>query len=149
MPTSRLTAALLAGSLIGLTVVGASAAGKKQKEEQPPSGPAARLSVSPRHGFRPLTLTLSGALIGVEPGDPEYCHAGIEWEARSAQGLITTSKEDPRCLHPPEQVSVQLGFTKVVTLDQPGTYVYRLIVHRRDGTRLLSNTQEVKVIGNQ
>ena len=59
------------------------------------------------------------------------------------------SKEDPKCLHPPEQVQVQTTFTKIVTLSRPGTYVYRLILHRRDGERLLSNTQEVTVLDNR
>jgi hypothetical protein len=100
----------------------------------------------PKHGFRPLTITLTGTLTGVEASDPEFCHAGIEWEARSATGLVTTSRQDPKCLHPPELVAVQFSFTKVLTLNEPGTYTYRFILHKRDGSRLLSNTQEVRVL---
>ena len=34
-------------------------------------------------------------------------------------------------------------------LGRPGIYQYRLILHRRDGERLLSNTQEVRVLHNR
>jgi hypothetical protein len=118
----------------------------KEKDPVPPEGPAVHLMVAPRHGFRPLTVTLTGTLTGVEATDPQFCHAGIEWEARTANGLVTTSRNDPRCLHPPEQTAVQFSFTKIVTLNEAGTYVYRFILHKRDGDRILSNTQEVRVI---
>ena len=119
---------------------------KKQKDE--PGKPEVHLKVNPRHGFRPLTITLSGSLTGVSSGDQEFCHAGVEWESRTPMGVTTRSVEDPRCLHPPEQVKVEIAFTKILTLSRPGTYQYRLILHRRDGTRLLSNTQEIRVLSN-
>lgn len=122
--------------------------GRDAREEDRPARVEARLTVSPRHGFRPLTFTLTGHLLGVSPDDQAYCHLGVEWEARTPSGLTSVSKEDARCLHPPEEVDVALAFTKVVTLSQPGIYVYRLILHRRDGETLASNTQEVRVLDN-
>lgn len=92
---------------------------------------------------------MTGHLSGVEPTDEQFCHAGVEWESRNPMGLTVTSKEDPRCLHPPEQIDVQMTFTKVVTISTPGRYVYRLILHRRDGGKLFSNTQEVTVIDSR
>lgn len=147
-PARLLLAALCLGMLPALCVAGPDPRGRKETppQEQAPEAPAAHLMVAPRHGFRPLTITLTGTLKGVEPSDPEFCHAGIEWEARSATGLVTTSRQDPKCLHPPEQVAVQFSFTKIVTLNEPGTYTYRFILHKRDGSRLLSNTQEVRVL---
>ena len=119
--------------------------------EAPPEPPKAevKLSASPRHGFRPLTVTLTGTLLGVDAGDQDYCHAGVEWEARTPLGVVTVSREDPKCLHPPEEVHAQFVFTKIVTISRAGYYSYRLIVHRRDGDRLLSNTQEIRVLDNQ
>ena len=114
-----------------------------------PDKPAVHLSAGPKHGFRPLTVTLSGKLTGVNETDPMFCHAGVEWESRTPQDLTTVSKEDPRCVHPPELVRVQTTFTKVVTLSRPGTYIYRLILHRRDGERIMSNTQEIRVLDNR
>jgi len=113
------------------------------------NGPALKLTVTPRNGFRPVTLTLTGHLSGVDSTDAQYCHAGVEWESRTPSGLTITSKEDPKCLHPPEQVQVLMTFTKVVTLSTPGEYVYRLILHRRDGEKLFSNTQQIRVLDNQ
>ena len=43
---------------------------------------------------------------------------------------------------------MQLTFSKVVTLSRPGVYEYRATLYRRDGSKLLSNTQEVTVIDN-
>jgi hypothetical protein len=147
-PARLFIASLCLAALATLCAADATARARKEKppEEKAPEGPAAHLMVAPRHGFRPLTITLTGTLTGVEASDPEYCHAGIEWEARSASGLVTTSRQDPKCLHPPEQVAVQFSFTKVVTIHEPGTYTYRFIVHKRDGSRMLSNTQEVRVL---
>jgi hypothetical protein len=144
---SGLIAILLAGIIAAALSDQAVGASRKAKETAP-EGPAVKLTVTPRHGFRPLTITLTGQLVGVEATDAQYCHAGVEWESTTLGGRTSSSKEDPRCLHPPEQVNVQFTFTKVLTLSQPDTYTFRLILHRRDGSRLLSNTQEVRVLDN-
>ena len=120
-----------------------------EKSEGEERGPELHLSVTPRNAFRPVTFTMTGHLSGVSATDEQFCHAGVEWESRTPSGLTVTSKEDPRCLHPPEQVHVQTTFTKVTTLTQPGTYVFRLILYRRDGGKVLSNTQEVHVLDTQ
>ena len=147
LPKRRLSASLLA-LLISMSLP-IHAGRRSPAPESEPGKPSLRLSVSPRHGFRPLTVTLSGNLLGVDSADQQYCHAGIEWESRTPTSLTVVSKEDPKCLHPPEQVQIQTTFTKIVTLSRPGTYVYRLILHRRDGERLLSNTQEITVLDNR
>ncbi|HET6371709.1 MAG TPA: hypothetical protein VFG76_00235 [Candidatus Polarisedimenticolia bacterium] len=142
------SAAFLACALATSLLVGSP--GRRSKPEaQTPTGPNLHLAVAPRHGFRPLTITLTGSLTGVSPDDPEYCHAGVEWEARTPEGRLIVSKEDARCLHPPDQVQVQQTFHKVVTLAETGIFQYRLILHRKNGEKLLSNTQEVRVLSNQ
>src|SRR5262245_22982658 len=135
--------------LMAIAATIAPAANRSSKDPAEPRGPEVHLTVSTHHGFRPLTFTLTGHLSGVDPTDEQFCHVGVEWESRTPSGLTVSSKEDPKCLHPPEQIDVQTAFTKVVTLSTPGTYVYRLILHRRDGDRVLSNTQEVTVLDNQ
>ena len=140
---------LVSMTLMAIAAAGVLAASRSSKEPADSRGPVVHLTVSTHHGFRPLTLTLTGHLSGVEPTDEQFCHVGVEWEQRTPTGLTVSSKEDPKCLHPPEQIDVQTAFTKVVTLSSPGTYVYRLILHRRDGDRVLSNTQEVTVLDNQ
>lgn len=139
----------IAVALLAASVLIASPSKRPADGPAEPNSPALKLTVTPRNGFRPLTLTLTGHLSGVESTDAQYCHAGVEWESRTPSGLIVTSKEDPKCLHPPEQIQVLMTFTKVVTLSTPGDYVYRLILHRRDGERLISNTQQVRVLDNR
>jgi len=148
-PKGDIGASLLLLPLLLAMAVPAHAGRRPPAADPEPGKPALHLSVSPRHGFRPLTLTLTGELTGVDLSDQQFCHAGIEWESNTPAGLKVISKEDPKCLHPPEQIQVQTTFTKIVTLSRPGTYVYRLILHRRDGERLLSNTQEVTVLDNR
>ena len=142
-PVSRILTLCGLAACLTLTV---SPARSREKEPEAPPGPAVQLAVSTHHGFRPLTLTLTGTLTGVQGNDPEYCHAGIEWEATTPSGRFLVSREDPKCLHPPEQVAVQLSYTKVVTLEDPGLYQYRFLLYRRDGSRLSSTTQEVRVM---
>ena len=135
---------------LALATITSTASGKNKTGSEPPTDkPSVHLSAGPKHGFRPLTVTLSGKLTGVDETDPMFCHAGVEWESRTPQELVTVSKEDPRCLHPPEEVHVQTTFTKIVTLTRPGTYIYRLILHRRDGEKIFSNTQEIRVLDNR
>ncbi len=123
---------------------------RKDKGNDPgPTKPEVHLTVSPRHGFRPLTVTLTGTLEGVDANDPQFCHAGVEWESRTPLGVVSVSKEDPKCLHPPEEVHVQFTYTKVVTLSRVGSFTYRLIIHTRDGEKILSNTQEIRVLDNE
>jgi hypothetical protein len=142
-------APVIAVALMAASLLVASPSRRSTGAPKEPDGPALKLTVTPRNGFRPFNLTLTGHLSGVDPTDERYCHAGVEWESRTPSGLTVTSKEDPKCLHPPEQVQVLMTFTKVVTLSTPGEYVYRLILHRRDGEKLISNTQQVRVLDTQ
>ena len=139
----------LALSISAASLAVASPGKRTAKPEAEEREPGLHLTVTPRNGFRPVTLTMTGHLSGVNPTDEQFCHAGVEWESRTPGGLTVTSKEDARCLHPPEQVHVQTTFTKVTTLTQPGTYVFRLIVYRRDGGKVMSNTQEIRVLDTQ
>ena len=82
----------------------------------------------------------------MEPTDQDFCHAGVEWESTSPWGLTSSSKQDPRCLHPPEGTEIKLSYTKNVTLRRPGLYRYRLILHKRNGEILYSNTQEIRAM---
>lgn len=139
----------IAVALLAASVLIASPSRRPANAPAEADAPSLKLTVTPRNGFRPLTLTLTGHLSGVDATDAEYCHAGVEWESKTPSGLTVTSKEDPKCLHPPEQVQVLMTFTKVVTLSTPGEYVYRLILHRRDGEKLFSNTQQIQVLDNR
>ncbi len=143
----RIALALVVG-LVFSAPASFTAKDKKEEHQEPPK-PTLNLQVTPRHGFRPVTFTLTGSLDGVSDNDEQYCHPGLEWEWISPYGMPMTSKEDPRCLHPPEQTRVVRTFTKVVTINDPGRYAYRLILYRRDGERIISNSTEVRVLDTQ
>src|SRR5262245_34526029 len=112
--------ALLALLLIALPASAALEAASRKKAPDP-KRPALRLSATTRPGYSPLRVTLSAHLTGVEPTDAAFCHAGIEWESRSPGGVISTSREEPRCLHPADQIEIPAAFSRVVTLST-GTY---------------------------
>ena len=61
-------------------------------------------------------------------------------------GAIDHHGIDPRCLHPPEETEIKLTYTRTITLRRPGLYRYRLILHKRSGEILYSNTQEIRAI---
>ncbi len=147
IPLTMLAAAALAGLLSSPQAAGRRHA-PAPEEPQEETKPAVRLSVAPRHGFRPLTITLSGSLTGVRPDDPDFCHLGVEWEGRTRDGLVTSSKQDPTCRHAEGAVVLPLTYSKVVTLAQAGIYQYRLILHLKSGATLRSNTQEIRVLDN-
>ena len=119
---------------------------KKEAPAEEPDKPRVTLDASTHHGFSPVTVTLTGQLLGVDPADPQYCHIGVEWEVTSPFAGRSSSKQDPRCLHPPEQVEADRNFAKIITLWQVGNYTWRLVLYRRDGEKLLSNTTEVRVL---
>jgi len=151
MNMGRLALRALPMAMLLIAAAGPFASGRSKSSDAASSAPAApeiKLSVTPHHGFRPLTVTLTAHLGGVASDDEQFCHVGVEWESRTPDGLTVTSKEDPKCLHPPEQIRVQTVFTKVTTITRPGAYIYRLILHRRDGETVISNTQEVRVLDN-
>lgn len=136
---------ILIVAFLVVTAAGADPKRRSRKSDEGAGRPALRLSASPRHGYPPLRVTLSAHLTGVEPDNPDFCHAGVEWESRSPGGILTISKEEPRCLHPADQVSVQASFVRIVVLD-PGTYAYRAILHTRDGGRVTSPSVEITVL---
>ena len=145
-PIRRILSVALAAALAASTA----GAAKREKETAPePSGPELKLSATPKHGFRPLALTLMAHLRGVAAHDDNFCHPGVEWEWVTPSGLTETSREDPRCLHPPEQGKVELTYSRQSVIDRPGIYVHRLILHLKDGTTVRSNTQEIRVLDNQ
>jgi len=138
-----------ASLLVVLCLAASTAAEAKKKKDdakKEPADPELKLTVSTHHGFIPFPVILSASLTGVDPDDEQFCHAGIEWESTSPFGLTSTSKRDPRCLHPPEETEIRLTFSKTIVLRRAGLYRYRLILHKRNGEILYSNTQEIRAM---
>lgn len=104
------------------------------------------LQASPRYGFLPIYVTLYGRLEGVPTGDRGYCHAGVEWTGETGQGIVMRSTEDARCLHPEGETRIEHSYTKTLYLDNEGIYRYKLTLHLNNGTKLQSNTVDVRVI---
>ena len=137
---------MLALACLVATVAGADPNRRSRNKPDEGAGrPALRLSASPRHGYPPLRVTLSAHLKGVEPDNAAFCHAGVEWESRSPGGIVTISREEPRCLHPADQINIQASFVRVVVLER-GIFSYRAILHTKDGGRLISPSVEINVI---
>ena len=111
--------------------------------------PTLKLKVDPAVGFQPLTVTVSGLLSGVRRDDPNFCHAAVIWML-VAPGLreddAQTVREDPACLHPADEVAVDVAFAKVYDLGRPGSYQIRLEIQGKDGTRVRSAFTQVQVL---
>lgn len=121
-------------------------AGKKGEEEQKPK---LVLTADPAFGFTPVTVFITGALSGIELHDRNFCHAAVTWiridpGQTERDGLRT--REDPACVHPDEEVLVGTSFTKTFVLYRPGSYLIRLEVQGKDGTRVVSGFTKVEVL---
>lgn len=124
--------------------------GKPEKKKGPGKDkPKLVLSADPAVGFTPVTTILTGHLTGVDMRDPNFCHAAVTW-VRIDPGQTEDSgfriREDPACLHAPEEVSVETSFTRTFFLSRPGAYLVRLIVEGRDGTRVHSGFAKIQVL---
>ena len=134
---------------------GIDAAGRKDKDQEPAKDkekPHLRLVVDASVGFPPVTVTATGWLTGVDPRDANFCHAAVTWtkvEPGQTEDGASTVREDPGCLHPPEQVDVQTSFTKTFVFYNPGSYLIRLAIEGKNKTRVRSGFAKVEVLRPQ
>jgi hypothetical protein len=139
--------------LLILTITTLSAREKKkdstEKENAKPLPVALILKVSPRHGFRPLSVTLYARLQGVAEGTDRFCHAGIEWIGQNRGNRVMRSTEDARCLHPKAETRVEHSWTKTLSLGTPGIFRYQVTLHLKSGEKIMSNTVDVRILGNR
>ncbi len=136
--------------ILGLTGMPAAQEEEGKNAEPPkPDEPTLILKVSPRHGFRPLDITLYARLEGLREGNTRFCHAGIEWLAESVYGRVMRSTEDARCIHPEDLKRIDHSYTKHVQLYEPGIYRYQVILHLKDGGEIHSNKVDVRVMSNR
>ncbi len=135
----------LLAAVPGLPAVGA----KGDPEANGRKNPKILLTASPAFGFTPLSVQLVATLNGVSSRDPNFCHAGVTWiriDPGTAPESGTRVREDPKCVHGEEELSVATTFSKTFELDLPGTYLYRIIVEGKDGTQVKSNFVNVRVL---
>ncbi len=124
------------------------AEGTREKKERDRK-PRLSLSVDPAVGFTPVTATLTAHLTGVEPQDANFCHPAVTWvrvdpgQTEDAGMRIT---EDPVCLHSPEETSASTSFLKTFVLYRPGSYLVKLVVQGKDGTRVESGFTRIQVL---
>jgi hypothetical protein len=121
---------------------------EKEKKERDRK-PRLSLSVDTAVGFTPVTATLTANLTGVEPQDANFCHPSVTWiridpgQTEDAGLRIT---EDAVCRHAPEESSATTSFLKTFVLYQPGSYLVRLVVQGKDGTRVESAYTRIQVL---
>jgi hypothetical protein len=137
--TTRLAAALLV-AILPLGVSGPAAEGAK------PARPVMKLRVSTHHGYLPLTVRVEGTLADTEPAAIDACFLSVEWTYTPPGGQRLNSKKESPCVEPPSQVAVPESFKKDVTLEEAGTYSYRIVLVGKEGKRFASTSQEVRVI---
>jgi len=111
--------------------------------------PRLKLIAEPAVGFTPVTTVLTGQLSGVRPDDAAFCHPAVTW-VRVNPGLTeddaTRYREDAACRHPPSEAVAVTSFTKTLTLQQPGSYLFKLVVEGRDGQHVESAYTRVQVL---
>ncbi len=125
------------------------AAARKVKPDPGKDKPRLSLIADPAFGFTPVTVTLTGHLTGVDLHDRNFCHAAVTW-VRIDPGQTERDsfrvREDPACVHPDEDISVADTFNKTFELYRPGSYLIRLEIQAKDGTRVVSTYTRVEVL---
>lgn len=111
--------------------------------------PRLKLAADPAVGFTPVTTTLTGLASGIRADDAAFCHPAITW-VRVNPGLSEDDAmryhQDAACRHPESETVAVTTFTKTITLYQPGTYLFKLIVEGRDGRKVESAYTRVEVL---
>jgi len=111
--------------------------------------PKLKLRAEPAVGFTPVTTVLTGQISGVEPTDAAFCHPAVTW-VRVNPGLgerdAMRYHQDAACRHPESEAVAVTSFTKTLTLHQPGSYLFKLIVEGRDGRKVESAYAKVQVL---
>jgi hypothetical protein len=153
MPTHHRPAAgpLLAATILVLSGLLESAAWarKPPRKDGGEDKPRLRLVADPAVGFTPVTAIFTGQLTGVGPRDPNFCHAAVTWiriDPGQSEEAAFQIREDPACLHAPEEARAVTSFTKTFVLYRPGSYLVKLVVEGRDGTRVQSAYSKVEVL---
>jgi len=140
---------MLVLSILVSAPIGARSTGKQKPKEQKEDKPRLSLIVLPNVGFTPVTAVLTGHLSGVDPGDHNYCHPAVTWVRQDpgrTESDASIVREDPGCVHDPQEVHVPTSFSKTVDLYRPGAYLFRLIVEGKDGTLVQSAYVTVEVL---
>ena len=121
----------------------------KDKENGKEDKPRLSLVADPAFGFTPVTVFLTGHLTGVDLHDRNFCHAAVTWvriDPGQTERESFRVREDPACVHPDEEISVADSYTKVFDLYQVGSYLIRLEIQGKDGTRVVSAYTRVQVL---
>ena len=111
--------------------------------------PRIKLIAEPMVGFTPVTAVLTGQITGISPTDAAFCHPAVTW-VRINPGLGENDAmryhQDAACRHPESEAVAVTSFTKTITLYQPGSYLFKLIVEGRDGRKVESAYAKVQVL---
>lgn len=109
-----------------------------------------KLHVSTHHGYVPLKVRLEGNLEGLAFDGLATCLISVEYFYTTPGGYPLQAKEEFPCAGSgggadPGDSILPRTFTKTLTLKEPGTYIYRIVVEPKDGHRIAGATHEVKV----
>ncbi|HET8948004.1 MAG TPA: hypothetical protein VFQ07_13580 [Candidatus Polarisedimenticolia bacterium] len=122
---------------------------KDKEKEAEPGKPKLKLLAEPSVGFTPVSALLTANLTGVAPNDPNFCHPAVTWVRMNpgqTEDQATRTHEDPVCRHPESEARAATSFIRSYDLQQPGTYLFRVIVEGKNHTKVASGTAQVVVL---
>ncbi len=126
--------------------------GKKKDEGPDPNQtgkPKLLLVAEPAVGFLPVSTILTAHLYGVAPRDPGFCHPAVTWvrvNPHQREENASRYHEDAACRHAPGEAVAMTSFSRMLTLEDPGSYLFKIIVETADGRRVESAYTRVEVL---
>ena len=109
-----------------------------------------RLKTSAHKGYAPLTVKLDGELVGADLDDLNTCLLSEEWT-----GETLTSAHPPNtkhtipCVTSLDDGKVSRKFHREVTLQEPGTYIYQILLTPGGHRTMASRSIEIKALRSQ
>jgi hypothetical protein len=105
-----------------------------------------RLKPSTHHGYAPLSIQLDGELVGVEDSDLNSCLISEEWTGETmTSGPPPNTKHTIPCVTRLEDGRVPRRFQRDVTIEEPGSYIYRILVTPSGQRTIASRSIDIKV----
>jgi hypothetical protein len=109
-----------------------------------------RLKSSAHNGYAPLTIQLDGEILGAAEEDLNSCLISEEWtgETFTSGPPLNTKKKIP-CVTTLNDGKVPRSFHRDVTLEEPGMYIYQLLITPSGQRTIASRTLEIKVMSSK
>jgi hypothetical protein len=116
-------------------------------EANQPAKISLRLKTSAHNGYAPLRIRLEGELVGADPEDLNTCLLSEEWTGETLTSAPPpNTKHTIPCVTSLDDGKVPRMFHREVTLQEPGIYIYQILLTPKGGRTMASRSIEIRAV---